>query len=153
MQVGRPRTTSPQPEECVELGEDLLKWATEETEEWRCQFQQWYSLKKGILRKDWKNLIVTPEFSPYYEMAQAALAKKAADGTMKEGFGQRYLRLYDRNLIEEENEQAKIDAALKKSIESTTPQKIVFEVNYSNDGNNTVQVSPQTIPTSNITSS
>ena len=128
---GRPRTVSPQPEECVELGEDLLKWATEETEEWRCQFQQWYSLKMGILRKDWKALIQVPQFLPYYEMAQSALAKKAADGTMKEGFGQRYLRLYDRNLIEEENEQAKIDADLRKPDQENSKTLTVNIIDYS----------------------
>lgn len=104
MVAGRPRTVSPSPEECIKLGEDLLKWATEPTKEWRCLFQQWYSLKMGIRRKDWKTLIQSPEFLPYYEMAQASLAVKCVNGTMKDGFGQRYIRLYDRDLKEEENE-------------------------------------------------
>ncbi len=104
MVAGRPRTVSPQPEESVKLGEELVKWATEPTKEWRCLFQQWYSLKMGILRKDWKALVQRPEFMPYYEMAQAALAVKCVNGTMKDGFGQRYIRLYDRDLVEIENE-------------------------------------------------
>lgn len=114
MPAGRPRTSSPSPEECIKLGEELVKWATEPTTEWRCLFQQWYSLEKGILRKDWKNLIETPEFSPYYEKAQSALAAKAVNGTMEKSFGQRYVRLYDRGLIEVENEQAKFDAELRR---------------------------------------
>ncbi len=130
---GRPRTSSPPPEECVKLGKELVKWATEETKEWRCLFQQWYSLEKGIRRKDWKNLILAPEFSPYYEKAQAALAKKAVDGTIEKSFGHRYIRLYDKALIDEENEQAKHDANLKKEILNDTSDFIVKIINYAKE--------------------
>ena len=145
MVAGRPRTSSPPPEECIELGKELVQWATEETKEWRCLFQQWYSIKKGILRKDWKNIIETPEFSPYYEIAQAALSVKCVDGTMKERFGERYIRLYDRGLIEVENEQAKFDAELKKVEENRAPQIIEFMVNYSNDPKHPIEILPKTI--------
>ena len=43
--MARPRTITPSPEELIELGKDLLAWATEETPELRCRFCQWYSLK------------------------------------------------------------------------------------------------------------
>ncbi len=113
MVAGRPRKSSPSPSDCIKLGEDLIKWLTEETKEFRFLFQQWYSLKHGILRKDWKNIIVTPEFSPYYEQAQSILSRKCLDGTVKEGFGHRYLRLYDRCLIDSENEHARFEAEIK----------------------------------------
>lgn len=131
--VGRPRTSSPSPERCIELGEDLVKWATEKTDEWRCLFQQWYSLKQGILRNDWKAMIKTDEFRPYYEKAQSALAMRAVDGTMKEGFGQRYIRLYDRELTEEENEAKKFDAQLRKDVLRDTADILVNVINYSKD--------------------
>ena len=131
--VGRPRTSSPSPERCIELGEDLVKWATEKTDEWRCLFQQWYSLKQGILRKDWKTLIQTDEFLPYYEKAQSVLSMRAVDGTMKEGFGQRYIRLYDRALTEEENEAKKFDAQLRKDVLRDTADILVNVINYSKD--------------------
>ena len=131
MVAGRPRTVSPTPEECIELGKDLVAWATEETKEWRCLFQQWYSLKHGILRKDWKAMVQVPEFLPYYEMAQAALSKKSVDGTMEKTFGQRYIRLYDRELIEEENAQAKIDAELKRPLENANQPITVNITDYS----------------------
>ena len=120
---GAPRTVSPSPKECEMLGKELALWATEETEEFRCLFQQWYSIKKGILRKEWKTLIQRPEFVPYYEIAQAALAKRCIDGTMKEGFGHRYLRLYDRSLVEEENDNKLFDTKLKLMKESDDKQK------------------------------
>ena len=105
------------------LGKELALWATEETEEFRCLFQQWYSIKKGILRKEWKTLIQRPEFVPYYEIAQAALAIKCLDGSMKEGFGHRYLRLYDRILTEAENDGKVFDAKLRLMKESDDKQK------------------------------
>ena len=148
---GRPRTVSPSPEECIKLGEDLVKWATEPTSEFRCLVGQWYSLKHGMTRSDWKTLIQRSEFVPYYNQAMQALAVKAIDGTMEKSFGHRYIRLYDRELIESENEQAKIDADLKKS-ELQQPQKVVFEVNYKNDSDNPVEISSKTLPTSDTKS-
>jgi len=129
---GRPRTSSPSPERCIELGEDLVKWVTEETKEWRCLFQQWYSLKQGILRNDWKALIKTDEFRPYYEKAQAALSVKCVNGTMKDGFGQRYIRLYDRNLVEEENESKNFEAQLRKDVLRDTADILVETITYAN---------------------
>lgn len=135
MPGGAPRTVSPSPEECIKLGKELVEWATEETDEWRCLFQQWYSIKKGILRKDWKALVQIKEFLPYYEKAQSALAKKAVDGTMEKGFGQRYIRLYDRELIEEENAQARIDADIKRLSEEQVQDLLVKVINYADSFN------------------
>lgn len=140
--VGRPRTSSPTPEECIKLGEDLVKWATEETKEWRCLFQQWYSLKQGILRNDWKALIKTDEFRPYYEKAQSALAMRAVDGTMKEGFGQRYLRLYDRELTEEENENKKFESELRKDVLRDTADFVVQVIDYKNKKDKSIVTEP-----------
>lgn len=151
--AGAPRTVSPPPEECIRLGEDLVKWATESTKEWRCLFQQWYSLKQGILRREWKLLIQIEEFRPYYEKAQAALAVKCVNGTMKDGFGLRYIRLYDRDLVEEENEKAKMDAEIRRQDQAANTQKIVFEVNYPNDNiNNQVEILPKNLSASDTES-
>ena len=149
--VGRPRTSSPSPEKCIELGEDLVKWAMEKTDEWRCLFQQWYSLKQGILRKDWKTLIQSPEFLPYYEKAQSALAIKCML-LMKEGFGHRYIRLYDRDLIEEENENKKFEADLRVKEAINIHQNSQYNTNYPelnpNDTSNTVKILPEIISNS-----
>jgi len=153
MVAGRPRTVSPSPEECITLGEDLKSWATEETKEWRCLLGQWWCLKHGLLRSEWNTLKQAKEFLPYYEAAQQSLAVKCVSGTMKEGFAQRYIRLYDRELVEEENAQAKIDADLKRPLENAIPQKVVFEVNYNNEStDNKVSISPSQLPTSDTPS-
>ena len=118
---GRPRTSTPPTEECCRLGEEMVKWFTKkDTKELRFRFAQWYSEQKHMLRKDWKNLVLLPEFKPYYENVQSILTIKCLDGTVKEGFGQRYLRLYDRELVEEENKEAKFQADLKSKETITT---------------------------------
>jgi len=121
MAGGRPRDVSPPPEKCIELGEDLKAWATEKTKEWRCLLGQWWCLKHGLLRSEWNTLKQAPEFLPYYEAAQQALAVRCIDGTMKEGFGHRYIRLYDRELIHKENKQAKFDAEIKNKNQTEVP--------------------------------
>lgn len=146
MPAGRPRTATPSPEECIELGKDFVQWATEPTKEWRCLVGQWYCLKHGILKKDWKLLKQNPQFSPYYEMGMAALAKKALDGTMEKSFGHRYIRLYDQELVEAENDQAKFEADLRKIEEKKEDTKFVFEVNYANDSKRPIKIPSKTIP-------
>lgn len=119
MVAGAPRTTSLPPEEMIMLGEELLKWATEETKELRFLFQQFYSIEKGILRDEWKAYIKCPEFRPYYEKTQSILALKCIDGTVKEGFGHRYLKYYDPSLQQHEREEKQFESDLrKKEIES-----------------------------------
>jgi len=151
--VGRPREVEPYSvEDTIKLGEELLIWATEETEEKRVSMNLFYSLKKMIPRKHWKTIVLRPEFLPYYEAAQSALCHKIYSDTVKEGYGNRLLRLVQKDLIEEENEQSKFDAELKKVQESNTPQKVIFEVNYKNDGNNSVSISPSPLSTADTPS-
>lgn len=121
MPAGRPRTVSEDKKKCIELGKDLKKWATENTDEWRCLFGQWWCLKQGMLRSEWKTLIQTKEFLPYYEAAQQALAARCIDGTMEKGFGHRYIRLYDRQLVEEERDHMKFEAELKNKNQIELP--------------------------------
>lgn len=128
MPVGRHRKVCPSPEECINLGEDFVSWATEETDEFRCLVQQWYSLKQGLLRKEWKRLIDTPQFRPYYEQGIAALSVKAIDGTMKEGFGHRYLRYYDRELAENEDETKAYESSLKKDENKDNSKTYIIQV-------------------------
>lgn len=130
MTAGRPRTSSPSLEECIELGKDLVAWVTEETDEKRILFSQWWSLKQGMLKKEWKALKEISEFLPYYEQAQSALALKSIDGTMEKSFGHRYIRLYDRELIEEENNQARLDAELKKMSTEDISNLLVEVISY-----------------------
>jgi protein-disulfide isomerase len=72
-------------------------------------------LEKTILRKTWKTLVQVKEFLPYYEKAKAVLAKRCMNGTMEKSFGHRYIRLYDSELRNDENELLKLKAELAKA--------------------------------------
>jgi hypothetical protein len=136
MPGGRPRTSIPEKEELIELGEDLLKWASEKKKgELRCRWCEWYARKHFFIRKQWKRMVDTEEFRPYYEAAQTFLAEKWIDGTINQSIAHRYLRIYDPDLKENEDidsdaEVARKAAALKneaKAIEEEK-QKVLQEV-------------------------
>jgi len=117
MVSGRLRTTTPPDEELVKLGEELLKWATADVPKkerpYRFRFAQWYSLKKGILDKEWDLMLQKPIFRGYYERARVALANRITDGTIKEGIAQRFMRTYCPEVKAEENETAKFKSDLQ----------------------------------------
>lgn len=128
MPAGRPRTSSPDPEECENLGEDLLLWAMKEDEHNpHIRFSQWYSLIKRMPRKNWKALVQVPEFLPYYEMAQSLLAGRVLNPKyLEKSFGHRYIRLYDRDLVECENEEVEFKAkANRKSEEELSKDETI----------------------------
>lgn len=114
MGIGRPRTCIPDDEELIRLGEDLLQWASEKKKgELRCRWCEWYSRKHFIIRKEWKRMLDTPTFRPYYEAAQTFLAEKWIDGTINASIAHRYLRLYEPELREIEDADADAEAARK----------------------------------------
>ena len=121
MPAGRPRTLAPQESEVVELGEDLVIWATEETSELRTTWSFWYALKHGMIEANWKALKKFPEFRPYYEIARASLAQKIHNQQLEKGMCHRYIRLYDRQLAELEDTESlskyEKELHLKKDIE------------------------------------
>ncbi len=114
MGFGRPRSSIPDDEELIKLGEDLLAWASEKKKgELRCRWCEWYCRKHFFIRKQWKRMVDTESFRPYYEAAQGFLAEKWIDGTINASISHRYLRIYDPELKEGENEDADAEAARK----------------------------------------
>ncbi len=131
MVAGRPRTTSPSEEEVTKIGEALLEWVhKDDKKEPHLRFAQFYAEHMHILRKVWKEIIQLEQFRPYYEEAQSVLARRCINGTMEKSFGQRFIRLYDYELTQEENETAKYNADLRKEIENSQKQIIIEAVNY-----------------------
>ena len=145
--MARPRTVTPPDKELIKLGEELVEWAkVEDKEVARTRFSQWYSIDKHIIRKKWKLMVEHPVFSPYYEIACSYLAKRCMDkNVMSEGFGHRLFRLYEKDTKEQEDSTKKYEADLRKEESDNQPQKVIFEVNYTNDPNNPVKVSPKII--------
>ena len=136
MPGGRPRTSIPEKNELIDLGKDLLAWAQETKKgELRCRWCEWYACKHFFLRKQWKRMVDTEEFRPYYEAAQPYLAKKWIDGTINASIAHRYLRIYDPELKENEDVDLDADVARKASVSKSETkaneeerQKVLEEV-------------------------
>lgn len=116
MPAGAPRTTSPSPDECIELGKHLVHWASTPPKEGmlKTNFQYWYAIEQFMTFKQWKALKQISQFLPYYEMARALLHNNMVRGDVKEGVMQRYLRYYDIDLMEGEDETKKFGEDIKK---------------------------------------
>jgi hypothetical protein len=113
MVAGAPRTTSPSPEEVIKLGKEMLAWVKEKNP---IHIKQWYSIEKGIIYKDWKALIQLKEFLPYYEQALNIISLKYIDKTseIRDSVAHRFLRVYYKDVKDEEDETAKFLEDLKK---------------------------------------
>lgn len=113
---GRPRTTIPQKDELIELGKDLVAWASEKQkkgEPIRVRFCDWYT-DRGFIRKQWEGFRDLPEFAWYYEKARSILALRYIDGTVNQSIAHRYLRIYDPEVRDEEDKDAEA-AELRKA--------------------------------------
>ena len=116
MPAGRPRTVIPSKAELIELGKDLVEWASAEQEKGRpirVRFCDWYT-DRGFIRKQWEEFRDKDEFSWYYEKARTILAARYVDGTVNQSIAHRYLRMYDPELRDEENKDAN-DNELRKA--------------------------------------
>ena len=130
MQIGRPRTTTPNDEELIELGEELLTWATEKTKELRYHLNQWYCLEKGYTKKQWDLMCDKEAFRAYYERARIAIAKRYVDGSINSTIACRFLRLYFPELRDEENATKKYEADLRKLDPEQAKELLIQITNY-----------------------
>lgn len=128
---GRPRYTSPSPEEVIKLGEDLVQWATEPTSEKRTAWSFWYCLKHGMIQTQFKALKNLEEFKPYYEIARSAMAQKIHNEELEKGMAHRYVRMYDRELAEEEDQTKRDDADIKRMSDEQVQDLLVKIISYS----------------------
>ena len=115
MVAGQPRTTTPEKKKVIELGKDLVRWASEETEELRTSWAFWYAIEHSMIESHWKALKKLPEFRPYYEIARAYLSQKIHSQQLEKGMCHRYIRLYDRELagLEDKDCHSKLDRELR----------------------------------------
>ena len=103
MPAGRPRTAIPEKDELIELGKDLVNWASEQTEELRCQYAQWYCVKHGFIKKQWEHMREKPEFQCYYEQARQLIGLRYVDGSVNQSIAHRFLRVYVPEVKEQED--------------------------------------------------
>lgn len=117
MPTGRPRSAIPEKEELIELGKDLVQWASEKQkkgESIRVRFCDWYT-DRGFIRKQWEHMREKPEFQWYYERARTLLALRYIDGTVNQSIAHRYLRIYDPEVRDEEDKDADANELRKAS--------------------------------------
>jgi len=131
MPVGRPRTAIPEKKELIELGKDLVSWAStfpEKGQPIRVRYCDWYT-DRGFIRKQWEEFRDKPEFAWYYEKARSILALRYIDGTVNQSIAHRYLRIYDPELRDSENkdldaEQERKATALKNETRAIEEEKM-----------------------------
>ncbi len=129
MPAGRPRSAIPEKEELIELGKDLVAWAEEkidDTQSIRVRYCDWYT-DRGFVRKQWEHMREKPEFQWYYEKARSLLSLRYIDGTVNQSIAHRYLRLYDPELRDQEDADARFNASLKTEV--NTDEKAVEAIN------------------------
>jgi hypothetical protein len=138
MPAGRPRSAIPEKDELIEIGKDLVQWASERVKKGdsiRVRYCDWYT-DRGFIRKQWEHMREKPEFQWYYERARTILGLRYIDGTVNQSIAHRYLRIYDPELRDEENKdendkELRKAAALKgeaRAIEEEK-QRVIEEVN------------------------
>lgn len=148
--VGRPRERDRE-----KIMNDMLEWAKRDESINLCEFCCLFvdpPLPPSDLTKFAKS---DSEFGKAYEATKAFIGFRRE---RKLNNQELHVKAYDLNaatydyfLKEEKRQQAEFEAELKKSEEST-PQKVVFEVNYKNDHHSPIDVSSTTLPTSDTTS-
>lgn len=126
---GRPRTLIPEKEELIELGKQLVEWASsphKRGEPIRVRFCDWYT-DQGFVRKQWEAFRDHPDFNWYYEKARSLMAIRYVDGTVNQSIAHRYLRMYDPELRDDEDLTADKDAIRKASALKSETQAIEQE--------------------------
>jgi|TARA_R110000868_G_scaffold11599_2_gene56677 hypothetical protein len=112
MPAGRPRTSTPPPEEMILLGEEMLKWIENNNP---IHLSQWWSIEKFIDSKVWRNMIEASEFSPYYTKALKMIGMNyiSKDSCVEPRIKDRWQRVYFKDLKNEEDETARFLQSLR----------------------------------------
>ena len=123
--VGRPRTAIPEHDELVELGKDLVEWASDQSEEakkeCRWRFCDWYCIKQGFIKKQWNHMCEKPEFQAYHEQARTLLGTNYMNGSVNASIAHRFLWKYVDDVKEGEKEELAYKAALNRPDTSQNP--------------------------------
>lgn len=98
-------------EEVEELGNEMLDWVKNNNP---LHLSQWYSGVKMLTYNEWKLLIQYKDFLPYYQNALHLVGLNYINGTINSSIAQRFIRVYFKDVKEEENETEIFKSELKK---------------------------------------
>jgi hypothetical protein len=133
---GRPPNPGFSNEELVKLGEELLKWCSDNEENDKIvHISQFYVKEKDIAPTQWDSICARDSFLPYYQKATKWMAIKImTNKRLSESYGNRYLGMYDRALHQYEKEKVehKIDYQIEKEQKmrekSSIPNDAKFDI-------------------------
>ena len=132
MPAGRPRTVSLDPENMILLGEEMIEWVSLNNPIHLCQ---WYSFQKKFTKKQWRTMIVAPEFLTYYEEALQLVGMNYVkkDSPVYPSIKQRWQRVYFGDLKDQEDSD--LDAAMERSkkVEGVKQPVTINVVDYSKE--------------------
>ena len=126
MPAGRPRTVSFSPSEMEVLGNEMVTWVSNKQP---LHLSEWYTIHRGFTYNEWKTFLAREEFIPYYERALKVVATKYLNGDVHPSIAQRWLRVYFKDLREEEDSTKDADAARSKDNTSTVDPNTEILVN------------------------
>lgn len=114
---GRPRTTSPEPEELIALGKEMVQWVIQHDP---LHLSAFYSLEKNYLYEEWETIIKRPEFVGYYQQAMQLVGQKylAKDSPIEPSLKQRWARVYFKDLRRDEDQKLREDLERAKELET-----------------------------------
>lgn len=113
MAGGRPRTVSPQPEDLVKLGEEMVDWVKSHPD--IVHICEWWCIEKEFLESQWETMIKRPEFVSYYEIVMRLVGLKyiSKDSKVRDNISARWQRVYFKDL--RKSEDADLDAEAERS--------------------------------------
>ncbi len=122
MVAGRPRTVSLSPDQMIELGKEMIKWVKLYNP---AHLKAWWSVEKEYTEGDWSAMRQSPEFLEYYARAMDIISLDYLDKESKipDKIKDRFLRLYFKDLRDDENDTKKFDASLGQSITDKSPHQ------------------------------
>lgn len=114
--MARPRILTLSPEEMTKLGEEMVQWCLVNKP---LHLSQWWSFEKDITDSDWNAIRKLPEFVHYYNKALKIVGMSYInkESKVEPRIKDRWLRVYFKDLKEQEDEDMDAAAKRAKSVE------------------------------------
>lgn len=118
---GAPRTVTPEDDELIELGEEMIRWVVENNP---LHINQWYTLEKHMIYNEFQTIIAKPVFKRYYEKALTLIGSNYLDknSNVRDCVVPRWQRHYFKDLKKEEDVDAKEKVKMAQEIQETAGQ-------------------------------
>lgn len=115
MAGGRPRTITPDPEDMVALGEEMVKWVEKNKP---IHLSMWYTQVKDFTDHQWDSFRRIPEFLHYYTKALKLVGYGYLDkdSNVDVRLKDRWQRVYFKDLKQEEDDNVMQQHNLKKEL-------------------------------------